>query len=376
MFAALAGEPFGGLGSRALAAALANGTLAEALDVAEVVALELGQVGTPGTEGALVARGAPNGASAARDALVSAGAAPAAAAPGAFPPGSLSAFATGLRLHGLRLASGAVLAEYDGSFQSRRFRSRGDTALNATHAAGAASALARALVALGAASVDNPDGLSLEAARPIAGALADCLALAPRARGMRCSLASALMTASAPRPGWYVGVLPRPPPASDAVAWERAVRNDGRDVPLFAWSFLANSTQRGELGGGECTFGGKQACRDPAAPFAPGACLAYQANFTRRKGTCAHASAALLPSVPAAMRADGRGRWAFDPAGLAGGAPAWTESYWGADAFACRVYMEEPAGMAAKLVLGGAAVALGTWAAGKGVGAVVVGVAT
>ena len=76
------------------------------------------------------------------------------------------------------------------------------------------------------------------------------------------------------------------------------------------------------------------------------------------------------------MRADGRGRWAFDAAGLAGGAPAWTESYWGADAFACRVYMEEPAGMAAKLVLGGAAVALGTWAAGKGVGAVVVGVAT
>ena len=388
VFAALAGEPFGGLGSRALARSLAKGgalrnaTTVNESDPLEIVALEIGQVGTPGINAQLVARSAPvqDGTEEARDALVASGSVPSTEAPGMLPPGSLTSLITGMELQGTPLASGAVLSEFDGAFVTRRFRSRTDTAaaFNATRAAMAASAIARAIVELGAPGIPESASLGVDAAMPIVSDLADCLALSPKSRGLRCAAASELMTASAAVPGWYVGVMARPPSASSWVRWEREVRNGGRDVPMFAWSYLANATKSATWPGGDdapasCVFGASnmsETCHNATQPFTPGACLGYQANFTRRRGTCVHASAVLLPSIPAATvaRADGRG-WTFDAKGLAGGAPAWTESYWETDTFHTRTFLKDPDHLATTLLVTGTLATVMVYAIGKFLGA-------
>mmetsp|Transcript_4611 Transcript_4611/g.15210 ORF Transcript_4611/g.15210 Transcript_4611/m.15210 type:complete len:728 (+) Transcript_4611:69-2252(+) len=387
LFAALAGEPWGLLGSRRLAGDLASGKLPglHAEDVSAV--LELGALGRSGEGGgkapSLFAHtgrssdGQPH--PGARDVLaalqragVAAGSPVAAASAGlpGTPPGPLWSF---LRLD--PSAPGAVLADFDSSFSSPYFGGELDALGNCTAGGcrgrpsreeltaavlAAGDVAARALFELaggdGAAWPHPPGGA--EGARALGVSLVECLL--DEGEGMGCPLAASLMSPGKEQPDHYVGVLPGWSPAFDPGAshsdYEREVQATARDVPMLLFNVLANSTGAPNT---TSTCRWSSDCRstgEMCVGWRPG----QEGSIGGGLGWCVAGSAGYLPAAPLGL-AWRKGSWKLLPSGSGGGWTGaemlFTESNWDAgDGGRGRLYIRESDGADGKVLAAGVGV--------------------
>ncbi|KAF8060585.1 zinc finger CCCH domain-containing protein 40 [Scenedesmus sp. PABB004] len=365
VFLALAGEPWGYMGSRRLLWEASQGSNATAgLDLALVEqVIEVGQVGrlaaSPAADGggarlfAHAQRGPAWGnASAVVAALQAAAGCEAAVAqvkvrgaspanPG-IPPSSLMSF-----LRAKPAIEGVVLAEFDEGFVNPFFSSRFDNAITLRPAGVAAAA---AVLAGGVHRLAGGDPAALDInmtslSAAVAGYLACVAAPAP---GFACPAAAAVMAPDftydrdtrtrsyAPR--GYVGVLPFLPPTQGPLG--------KANLPRFVWNVLALGTAAGAPGA---------ACDPYDRPCADGlACAGWRGGAgDAGLGACVNASVRYVPSFSTRFACDDCGdlwaaRWRVDDAADAWAAaagwppdPMWAESDWPAGVPELRLYLRE-----------------------------------
>ncbi|KAK9832610.1 hypothetical protein WJX81_003488 [Elliptochloris bilobata] len=388
VFAALAGEPWGLMGSRRLLWQMHAGDPSVQglrLDAVKQV-VELGMVGRAGADGGartlfLHHQRGPEWGNATQ--LVSAFQTAAANAQGmkvtvleasagnpGIPPSSLMAF-----LRAQPAIAGAVLADFDSAFTTPFYHSRHDNASTVDEESIAAAAVvaARALHAL-AAGVGEPNlQVDVAAVRATVAMLAACLLRSEP--GLACPLAQNLTAvAGDPAAPRYVGILRSLP----ADAQDPDARVVG-DIARVFWNFLALRTAAGparlasgQVGG--CDFAERR-CEAGAV------CVQHRADRRGEdaRGRCVNATARYVASHSNRLAcqgcgAEGAGRWVETGEADAWARerdwppdPMWTESNWPAGEPSFALFQRNSAAVERRALLGGclltASSFLAAWAA-------------